>query len=115
MFKFVFATIAVLIAGCAAHSGPIIDTKGVDLLAYEQDLAECQTISRQIRTEIGVAKGTAAGAAVGGATGAISGNAARGAGYGAIYGATQSALTGERDKSQVVKRCVQGRGYRVLN
>ena len=78
MFKFVFATIAVLIAGCAAHSGPIIDTKGVDLLAYEQDLAECQTISRQIRTEIGVAKGTAAGAAVGGATGAISGNAARG-------------------------------------
>lgn len=115
MFKALVTGIAVMLAGCAAHSGPIIDTKGVNLLAYEQDLADCQAISKQIRTEVGVAKGSAAGAAVGAATGAISGNAGRGAGYGAVYGATQSALMGERDKDRVVKRCVQGRGYRVLN
>ena len=47
--------------------------------------------------------------------GAISGDAARGAGYGGISGATQSGLSNKREQEAVVKRCVAGRGYRVLN
>lgn len=109
------ALVAGLIAGCAGNTGPIIDTKGVNMSAYEVDLAECQTYVAQVNTGAGVAKGAAAGAAVGAATGAISGRADRGAGYGAIGGAASSARLNEREKSQVVKNCLRGRGYRVLN
>ena len=78
--------LCLLLAGCAAQTGPIIDTKGVNMEAYQRDLAECQTYAGQISTPKGVAKGAAGGAAVGAATGAISGHADRGAGYGAIVG-----------------------------
>ncbi|MGB5166240.1 MAG: hypothetical protein WBN09_01770 [Woeseiaceae bacterium] len=46
----------------------------------------------------GVAKGTATGAA-----------------YGGLYGGTRSGLDADRQKQQVFKRCLAGRGYRVLN
>ena len=39
----------------------------------------------------------------------------RGAGYGAIYGGTRSGLDADREKQMVFKRCMRGRGYRVLN
>ena len=55
------------------------------------------------------------GAVVGTAAGAIGGNADSGAGYGAIWGATRSTLDGDREKQMVFKRCLRGRGYRVLN
>ena len=38
-----------------------------------------------------------------------------GAGYGAIGGGTRSALYNQREKERVVKNCLRGRGYRVLN
>lgn len=107
-------TVAALI-GCAAYPDPIIDTKGVDMEQYQQDLAECQTFKQPIQTEVGAAKGAAAGAAVGGATGAVTGNAAEGAAVGAIAGAARSAQLSEREKQQVVKNCLRGRGYKVLN
>jgi hypothetical protein len=103
------------IAGCTAHPEPIIDPQGVNMVAYQADLQECTGLSEQISTGKGVAKGTAGGAAVGAATGAISGSPARGAGYGAIWGATSSGLKAERDKQNVVKRCLRYRGYMVLN
>ena len=101
--------------GCTAHPDPIIDTRGVDLVAYEDDMADCASYGQQIHIEQGVVKGAAAGAAVGTATGAISGNTARGAGYGAIFGAAESARLNDRMKQRVVKNCMRGRGYRVLN
>ncbi len=101
--------------GCAAHPEPIVDTQGVDMVRYARDLADCKTYGKQIKIEQGAAKGAAAGAAVGTATGAISGNAAKGAGYGAIYGAADSARINDREKQRVVKNCMRGRGYRVLN
>jgi outer membrane lipoprotein SlyB len=95
------------LAGCAAHPEPIVDTKGVTMSAYEKDLAECSVYADQIQTEKGVAKGAA--------TGAISGNAADGAGYGSIWGATRSGLDADEAKQGVVKQCLRGRGYKVLN
>lgn len=105
----------VLAAGCAAHPEAIVDMKGVDPVAFESDRAECADYSDQIIIAKGTARGAAGGAVVGAAAGAIGGNANSGAGYGAIYGATRSTLRGDREKQMVVKRCLRGRGYRVLN
>ncbi|MGI9265383.1 MAG: glycine zipper family protein, partial [Gammaproteobacteria bacterium] len=71
--------------------------------------------SEEVVVAKGVAKGAAGGAAVGGVAGAISGDAGEGAGYGAVWGATRSGLDGAREKEMVLKRCMRGRGYRVLN
>ena len=105
----------ILAAGCASHPDPIIDTKGVNLAQYEQDLAECREYAENISVTEGAAKGAAVGAVVGAAVGAISGDAGRGAGYGGISGGAQSGLSNKREQEAVVKRCIAGRGYRVLN
>ncbi len=107
--------LAVLVAGCAAHPDPIIDTKGVDPDVLAQDWQECEAYTEQIRIEQGVAKGGATGAVVGAVGGAIDGDAGKGAGYGALYGGTRSGLDADREKQQVFKRCMRGRGYKVLN
>jgi len=104
------------LAGCSGASGPIIDTKGVDMAQYQRDLAECQAYAAQVSTGSAVAKGAAGGAAVGAAIGAIAGGGAgKGAGIGAVTGGAQSARISDREKSQVVSNCLRGRGYRVLN
>ena len=106
---------ALLLAGCAANPDPIIDTKGVDLVKYERDLAECQVYREQIETGEGVVKGAAAGGAVGAGTGVFTGDVGRAAGVGAVLGGAKSAQLNEREKQRVVKNCLRGRGYRVLN
>ena len=107
--------LAVLTAGCAANPDPIVDMKGVDPVAFAQDWDECEVYTDEIIMAQGVAKGTATGAAVGAVAGVISGDVAEGAGYGALYGGTRSGLDADRDKQRVFKRCLAGRGYRVLN
>lgn len=106
---------AVLIGGCASHPDPIIDMKGVDQATMQADWGECESYADQVVIGKGAAKGAAGGAVVGAATGAISGDAEAGAGYGAIWGATRSTLKGDREKQMVFKRCMRGRGYKVLN
>jgi outer membrane lipoprotein SlyB len=106
---------ALLLAGCSSAPGPIIDTKGVNMAHYEADLEDCEGYAEQIKIERGVAKGTVAGGAVGAATGAVLGDTGKGAGVGAIGGAARSAQRGDQEKFRVVKNCLRGRGYRVLN
>ncbi len=115
MHKLTFLIALALLAGCAAHPDPIVDTKGVDPERLAQDWDECEAYSEQIQVSKGAAKGAALGGVVGAAGGAIDDDAAEGAGYGAIYGATRSGLDADREKQQVFKRCLRGRGYRVLN
>ena len=103
------------IAACASHPDPIIDTKSANMAFYEEDLAECEAYGDLVRIEVGVAKGTVAGGAVGAASGAILGDVATGAGLGAIGGAARSAQIGAYETARVVKNCMRGRGYRVLN
>jgi outer membrane lipoprotein SlyB len=105
----------IMLSACSSSSGPIVDTKGVNMAHYEADLADCQGYSEQVRIEQGVAKGAAAGGAVGAATGAVLGDVGEGAGVGAIAGAAKSAQRGEWEKTRVVNNCLRGRGYRVLN
>lgn len=107
--------ITALCAGCAAHPDPIIDTKGVDQEALAQDWAECEVYTEEVAIETGIAKGSAAGAAVGAISGAIWGDVERGAANGALWGGTASGLDADRARQDIFKRCLSGRGYRVLN
>jgi outer membrane lipoprotein SlyB len=111
-------TLLLLITGCTTTDEIIIDKKGVDMSRYEQDLAECRGYSSEVKTGEKGARGAVSGAVVGGAVGAIfdgAEGAGRGAGVGAVTGGAKGVSQGERDEVQVVKRCLSGRGYRVLN
>lgn len=105
----------VALAGCAAHPDPIVDTKGVNPEKLAQDSEECEAYTEQIKVSQGVVKGSAVGAVVGAAAGAIHGDAGDGAATGLLLGGTRSGLRADRDKQRVFKRCLRGRGYRVLN
>lgn len=113
--------LALAAAGCASTPGkPIVDMKGVNPDQYEQDLAECSTYADEVNVAGKTVGGAAAGAAVGAAVGAIwdghNGNSPeRGAATGAVLGGAGGAGSGVSERSRVVKNCLRGRGYRVLN
>ncbi len=110
---------AFLLAACTTTDEVIIDRKGVDMARYAADKAECETYADEVRTGEKTVRGAASGAVVGGAIGGIADDSsegvARGAGVGAVTGAARGVAEGERDKVRVVKQCLRGRGYRVLN
>jgi hypothetical protein len=106
------------LAACTTTDEIIIDEKGVNMGAYQTDLAECQQYAGGVQTEAKAAKGAASGAVVGGLVGAITGGgsgAAKGAGVGAVGGGARGINEGEQSEVQVVKNCLRGRGYKVLN
>ncbi len=97
---------------------PIIDTQGVNLSRYEGDLAECRTYADEVQIAQKAAAGSVSGAVIGGLLGAVWGNsntAQRGAGVGAVSGGAKGVIGGVRERDRVIKRCLMGRGYRVLN
>jgi outer membrane lipoprotein SlyB len=105
-----------LISGCAAHPDPIIDMKGVDQEQFVDDWNDCEAYTNEIQMAEGIAKGAATGAAVGAIYGTIAGTHQNDhAAWGAVHGGTVSGLDADREKQQVFKRCMRGRGYRVLN
>ena len=107
--------------GCAgANVRPLVDMKGVNEATYESDLKDCQNYAQQ---QSGVAstaaKGAGAGAVVGGLLGLVTGGngsgIAQAAGAGAVIGGAGGAFSGNQAQEAVVKRCLSGRGYKVLN
>lgn len=109
---------ASILAACTTTDEIIIDEKGVDMAKYREDLAQCREYSDQVKTGEKAARGAASGAVIGGLIGAAVGNssdAASGAGVGAVSGGAKGASRGEQDEVRVVKSCLRGRGYRVLN
>ena len=109
--------------GCATSNvfvdEPIIDRKGVDMAKYAVDKAECEAYATEVKRGEKIARGTVGGAVVGGTIGAIlnrGGNSAeRGAGVGAVTGGLGGAREGNQEMERVIKQCLRGRGYRVLN
>lgn len=97
----------------------VVDRRGIDQVRYEKDLAECREYKRQVPVGEEMAKGAAVGAAVGGLIGATGGirstDLAEGAAVGAVYGATDKMIDSSEEKARIVKNCLRGRGYRVLN
>jgi len=109
---------ALIIAACTTTDEIIIDQKGVNMSAYQTDLTECQAYAKQVKTGEKATKGAASGALVGGLIGAITGGssgAVTGAGVGAVGGGARGVNKGQQSEVQVVRRCLSGRGYRVLN
>ena len=113
--------IVITALGCAgANVRPLVDMKGVNDAAYEKDLQECQAYAKE-QSGMGetAAKGAGAGAIVGGLLGLVTGSNTTGivqaAGAGAVIGAAGGAFTGNQSQEAVVKRCLSGRGYKVLN
>ncbi len=112
----------VFVSGCATNSGvnyrPIVDTKGVDLNRYESDLRECQSYATQTAGAAeSAAVGAVAGAALGGILAAAAGSnysRSRTARVGAVTGAVGAGAQGETDQRNIIRRCLNGRGYRVL-
>ena len=112
---------AMAMVGCAgADVRPIVDMKGVNEAAYENDLKECQAYAQQ-QSGMGstAAKGAGAGAVVGGLLGLVTGGngsgIAQAAGAGAVIGGAGGAFTGNQAQEAVVKKCLSGRGYKVLS
>ena len=106
---------SIYISGCSGHS-PIVDTKGVDMSNYENDLAECQQYAEQVSAGKDVAIGAGAGAALGWAITAIGGGDKSAAtGIGAVTGGAAGLGKSAQEQKNVISRCLQGRGYRILN
>ena len=116
-FLFIFTAVLCLAAACTTTSEIIIDEKHANMSRYEDDLADCELYAEQVAVGEKTARGAASGGAIGGAVGAVSSrhSTGEGAAIGAITGGARGLNAGERDKVRVVKNCLRGRGYRVLN
>ncbi len=113
---FAIGTLSLLTLACA--SDPIIDTKGVNMAQYQQDLNECQAYAQQVNVGTKAASGAAAGAVVGAVIGAAVGNsntAGRAAGAGATAGAAKGTGRAMHERERVTRNCLRNRGYAVLN
>jgi len=131
--SFFILLLAIPMSALAQNNTPnvIVDMEGVDQAQYNVDLQACQGAGTQVQAqqaEREAVVGTAArGAAVGAAAGAISGNsgsqgAKSGAGIGVVAASSRNARNRREAKKEtrgeqemVVKNCMRGRGYNVLN
>ena len=116
--------VVVILALCAATcSSGIVDMKGVDQERYERDLAECRQYADQVDVArsagggalLGAAGGAAVGAVVGAITGSPGTGAAVGGGAGGTSGLVAGGASGANKKERVVRNCLRGRGYSVLD
>ena len=106
----------VLVAGCATYL-PIVDRQGVDANRYNADLADCQQYATQVDPAAHAAAGAAVGAGLGAALGAIFGNrqtAGQGAAAYGLVGAAAGGAQGADSQMNIIRRCMSGRGYKVL-
>lgn len=119
--KVVALSLSLSLVACAntgANYRPIVDSKGIDYNKYEADLKDCQQYANQT---LDAAQTAAIGAGVGALFGAVLAAAAgsrydRGATarVGALTGAAGGAAQGETDQRTIIRRCISGRGYSVL-
>jgi uncharacterized protein YcfJ len=96
----------------------VVDPKSVDPVAYEKDIAECSTLADSAGKTGSAGTGALGGALIGGALGGIFGGG-RGAvtmgSGGAVIGGASAAGKESNSKDQILKNCMTGRGYQVLN
>ena len=122
-YLYLIMLFAYLLSSCRQVDGitanrPVVDTRGLDPELYEADLLDCYAFADEVETAKKVATGAATGAVVGGVIGAAAGNsdtAKRGAGIGAASGTLSGAASAMQERQRVVKNCLSGRGYLVLN
>ena len=105
------------LASCAYH--PVIDPKtSAHPEDFQADLAECRQIAEQAPAGGKVAGGAGVGALVGAGLAVATGHseaAGHAAGGGAVIGGARGAALSHREKRMIVRNCLKGRGYAVLN
>jgi outer membrane lipoprotein SlyB len=112
--------ISATLCGCASTYRPLVDPKpGQTMARYESDLAECRRFAEQVAGPgTGAAVGAVAGSILSLAISAIFGNTGRALGQaaaaGAVLGGVGGAAHGGESETQVIARCMAGRGWRVL-
>jgi outer membrane lipoprotein SlyB len=92
-----------------------VDTKDVDMAQYQADLTECEVFGEEVEVAKGAVRGALFGALVGGAFGVVTGDGGTEAAVGGVAGGTGSGLENEAKRQSVVKECMRGRRYLVLN
>lgn len=114
----VFLVGTTLLSGCfatGAQHRPIVD--GGDLANYETDLAQCQQVAEQREY---VNEDTKTDALIGAVIGALAGIGESkeatlgGAAVGALLGGGERAYETIEERKRIVIRCMQGRGYNVV-
>jgi len=122
-----FALVAMLFATGCAVAPPVHHTlvdyqlPGYDHQKYLRDNAECNQIAAQRGSD--AASGAVGGLVAGALLGAIVGNAYGDTGHGAAYGAAlgtaggglQGAASDASAHDRIVRDCMTGRGFRVLD
>lgn len=115
----------VVVTGCSGNgqfpgqTPVIVDTKGVNMSRYEDDLADCEAYAQQVNVgEKAVVHG-ATGAVIGGVLGSIFDDRRTAPGEvaaaGGVLGTVKGASRGLNEQSKVLRRCLRGRGYKVLS
>ncbi len=96
----------------------IVDTKRLDLNEYERDLSECDALAQQINISKRTRDRAIGGVVVGSVVGAIlsdSDSAKKIGGTAGVVGGVKGHVQARKEQQKVIKRCLQGRGYKVLN
>lgn len=112
--------ISATLCGCASTYRPLVDPRpGQTMARYESDLAECRQFASQVPgVGTGAAVGAVAGSVLSLAISAIFGNTGRAltqaAAAGAVLGGVGGAVNGGESETDVIRRCMVGRGYVVL-
>lgn len=133
-YKYFLALLVVVPALAQAQNNApnvIVDMTGVDHAQFNADLQACQGAGTQVQEQQAEREGlvgtAARGAALGAAAGAISGNSgSQGARSGAATGVVVAGVRNQKNRREakadaqderdmVVKNCMRGRGYNVLN
>ncbi len=104
------------------NEDPVVDVPKGEETRYQQDLSECREFAKQaegnkkagVKTgrRVGLIAGAVGGAATG--EGAVKGAAIGGA-VGGVSGRTAGAVTDSGDAGFVVRKCLDGRGWNVLD
>ena len=114
--------VAAILAGCAAPMHkyqPLIDG-GTDTEQYQRDLQDCRAYamtkpSAENSAAAGAIFGALAGVAILAVGGGRHGFGNEAAGIGALLGGVEGYSKGAQGQQGVVKRCLAGRGYKVLD
>ncbi|MEP5568024.1 MAG: YMGG-like glycine zipper-containing protein [Halioglobus sp.] len=113
------------------NDSPMVDIKPGQEVAYQNDLEQCKAVissnnqsGKSSSRRLGLKSGAMVGALGGAAVGRASGDSAlRSAGKGAAWGAAAGGVAGNvagdfegrADSGYAVRRCLEGRGYVVLD
>jgi outer membrane lipoprotein SlyB len=105
-----------LVAGCTYN--PVIDPKtSAHPDNFQTDLGECRQIAEQAPKGVALA-GAGVGAALGAGVAVATGHpnaVGQAAGGGAVIGGAKGGAASNREKRMIVRNCLKGRGYAVLN